>query len=945
MLTWKDVRRRFFHRCRGAGPSRCAHVILLLCGLISFSFSFPPDCSGSEQIIIKVVLNSEDRGEFFAVMTGDGDFFLAVEDLKGMGFTDIRGITGEFDGRMYVSLRSMEGVEYGFDEKNLTLQIVAAPTLLSRFTLDFGPKRAAGVFYPEHSSAFLNYSLNYSDGDIPEYPDLTLTNQVGIRSGGVLFLTDSIYTRNRTDDRFLRLMTAFTYDRRDEMDRFVAGDFFAGSGLLGSSVNMGGFGYSKVYTIDPYFIRYPTLDVTGLVSMPSEIEVYLDNIRIETEKIPSGEFELKNIYYYGGARDVEVILRDPFGNERRLKYPFYFTDRLLKQGLHEFSYNLGFLREDFGVKSNRYTSLALVAFHRYGFKDALTGGLRVEAMDGLYNLGAEATALLGTMGTATFALAGSLLNGEEGLAGSFEWLYETRNLNARIFINRYTEDYTTVGNRLATEKRSYEAAAGVSYGNIELGTLALDIGTSRTFGNNERRTAMVTYTRSLTRKSTVFATYRRIKTDEPGDEFFVGINYYPWRDSYITTQYRRTEESNTELVQFQKNTPFGEGLGVRGTYDRTGKGGDYTRTLSSTVQYNSRRAIVRAHYSGQESPRDSKDIYQLSVAGSLAYVGDTLMASRPINDSFALVKVGDVQGVRVYMNNQEVGKTDSRGMVLIPDVGSYYDNRISIDDRDIPIEYSIDVVEKAVSPPLRSGSCVEFRTSRFQAMTGRLMVKIGDELKPLEFHSAAMSNGEKTVDFVTGRGGEFYIEELQRQDASLQAVDERECRFAEPVEDGAPVQGRYDITYSYMGKQCTSEILVPDTEDLIVDLGEVVCEPPGAEKVPEEAPEFPDILFDVDSFDVRPEYSKILEEAAELLLEDRELRITLEGHCDETGSAEYNKELAAKRALAVRDYLVGAGVQADRIIIESYGKERPLCREDTEECRQMNRRVHIRLDR
>ena len=71
------------------------------------------------------------------------------------------------------------------------------------------------------------------------------------------------------------------------------------------------------------------------------------------------------------------------------------------------------------------------------------------------------------------------------------------------------------------------------------------------------------------------------------------------------------------------------------------------------------------------------------------------------------------------------------------------------------------------------------------------------------------------------------------------------------------------------------------------------------------------------------------------------LRITVEGHCDERGTAEYNLSLGERRSAAVKSYLISLGVAADRITVISKGKESPFCREENEACWQQNRRGHF----
>lgn len=84
------------------------------------------------------------------------------------------------------------------------------------------------------------------------------------------------------------------------------------------------------------------------------------------------------------------------------------------------------------------------------------------------------------------------------------------------------------------------------------------------------------------------------------------------------------------------------------------------------------------------------------------------------------------------------------------------------------------------------------------------------------------------------------------------------------------------------------------------------------------------INFDFDKYDIRPGDAKILEENAKVLKEHPDVNITIEGHCCEIGTAEYNMALGWKRAKATRDYLVNLGIDAKRLSTISYGEERPL---------------------
>jgi len=102
-----------------------------------------------------------------------------------------------------------------------------------------------------------------------------------------------------------------------------------------------------------------------------------------------------------------------------------------------------------------------------------------------------------------------------------------------------------------------------------------------------------------------------------------------------------------------------------------------------------------------------------------------------------------------------------------------------------------------------------------------------------------------------------------------------------------------------------------------------------------------DINFDFDRADIREGDRALLTRNADVLKRFDFLKITVEGHCDERGTVEYNLALGERRARAAFDYLIALGVSADRLKSVSYGKEVPLCRESNEECWARNRRAHF----
>jgi peptidoglycan-associated lipoprotein len=102
-----------------------------------------------------------------------------------------------------------------------------------------------------------------------------------------------------------------------------------------------------------------------------------------------------------------------------------------------------------------------------------------------------------------------------------------------------------------------------------------------------------------------------------------------------------------------------------------------------------------------------------------------------------------------------------------------------------------------------------------------------------------------------------------------------------------------------------------------------------------------DIHFAYNDYAIQAQDSTILRSNADWLTQHPDTRVQVEGHCDDRGSEEYNIALGAKRAQAAKDYLTTLGIASDRISTISYGKELPLCMQETDECWAENRRDHF----
>ena len=133
-------------------------------------------------------------------------------------------------------------------------------------------------------------------------------------------------------------------------------------------------------------------------------------------------------------------------------------------------------------------------------------------------------------------------------------------------------------------------------------------------------------------------------------------------------------------VDAQRSLPVGEGYG----YQLHTESGD-DRLATGVARYQGRYG----RYELRQETLNGESTTTASNAGSIVGIGGGVYASRPVQDSYALVRIPGVEGVRAFASHQEVGKTGRNGDLLVPDLQAYYANILDVADGDIPLQYAV----------------------------------------------------------------------------------------------------------------------------------------------------------------------------------------------------------------------------------------------------------------
>lgn len=744
-----------------------------------------------ESAVFRLVVNTEDKGETFAVVAVDGDVLVPRSTLTEIRLQELP--SGEvINGEPHVSLRGLApAVTYAIDQNTGTLTLTVVPERFSRTVREYffnqPPPDLRTTF---SNSAFLNYSLIATDEKT-----LAGTTEAAVRVGRWLGQSTFVYSKTEATDNASRLLSTLSHDSPEDRRRITIGDISAFSGLLGSGGVLGGIGVSRNFGLTPYFYPTPGLNLSGLLETPSEVETYVNGRLVNREHLSPGAFTLQNVPVNNGLNNTTIVIRDAFQRVTQINAPFYMSPQLLKQGLSDYSYNVGFRRGNLGLESNDYREWQAIAVHRYGWTPWLTAGLRGEMSAQRTNVGPLSSLRLGAYGQLDTTFAVSRDHSTVGYGALASYSYSSGVVSVRGSVQYLSRDYANLATGAEFDKPELAWLVSLGGAKAPFGSLTATYSETTSYVRSKTQQVSGFYSRQLYGPLYLQVSVSQTFKPVPITDVFVGVTFaLGSRHTGLLTQRMRDQEMEQTAV-LQRNPPLGPGLAYRLQGSRLDQSSGATQySTDNFIQYQGTYGTIGAAV----RERQGKLSHDVRLAGSVSLLDNSVHLSRPIVDSFALVRVPEVKNVEVAFNNQSMGTTNRRGELVIPEMISYLGNNLSIDPNALPVEYQVDRVRQYVAPAFRSGALVEFDITKLQAFVGRLMVLVEGELKSADYGELTVKvPGKKEVTAAVGTGGEFYLENVK--------------------------PGRTTVQVDWRGKTGLCEFTIPVSDELQVELGTVTC--------------------------------------------------------------------------------------------------------------------------
>jgi outer membrane usher protein len=574
-------------------------------------------------------------------------------------------------------------------------------------------------------------------------------------SGSSVFSSTGLGYAGNSGGVSARLESTYTYSEPATLTRYRLGDVINGSLAWSRSVRLGGFQYASDFNLRPDLVRFPTPSLGGETVVPSTVDLFVNGVRQLSQPVPPGPFEIRQPPIASGAGQIAVAVTDELGRQTFRTINFYATDRLLKPGLSSYSAEGGWVRRNYGLRSNDYGQFALSGTARHGMSDWLTLEGHAEAMRQLRLAGGGAVFNLSNRAVLAGSLAASSSQASSGQQVSLAIERNADPVSLSLSRTQSTRGYQDIGalQGAPVARSATLATLGLNlrdYGSLSLAyarskspLLFTDLGTS-SLADSE--TVTLTWFKSVGSSSNLYLTaYRDFRNSGYGATIGLIIPF-GGRD-VAGGSLSNNNGQRTSTLQASRSTVAIGDLG----WQLQDTEGSYRQRIGQ-LNYKSRYGSLSA--AASQSARVSSE--RLGARGALAFMDGSAFATDWIDDSFAVVNTSGVKNVGIYNENRYVGRTDDKGQLLLTDLRAYDVNKISVDVLDLPLTLQLDQSEQYVRPRDRAGVVLHFNARRASDVTLILKDAKG-EFIPL---GSSIRVRESGLQAPVGYDGVSYLQEL-----------------------------------------------------------------------------------------------------------------------------------------------------------------------------------------
>ena len=753
--------------------------------MLSPSVSLAVDTTiAADEILLDVFINQQ-RKDTVVLLRSDGRLFAGAEDLRRwrVRLPETNPLTHY--GEDFYALDALEGLTYRLDESTQTLAMQVPPGLFDATRL-MGKETKFSAPNPASLGGFLNYDVtaNHAQGQ---------TNTNGLLELGGFGSWGTAQTSILASDlngqaSAIRLDTTWTRDQPMQLNSLRFGDAISGTSSWGGAVRFGGVQWATNFSTQPNLISFPLPGISGEAALPSTVDLYVDNALRMRRQVPSGPFSIEDLPVPSGRGDARIVVRDILGREQIITQPFDTSSRLLKQGLHDYSYEVGFVRRNFGIDSNNYGRPMAVGTHRLGLTEQFTGEVHGEFRGNQQTVGLGGVLMLPAAGVLSGSFAAS--HSDRGVGGllGLGFRRQSRSFSFGVNTQFASQRFVKLGMQPEELAPRHISQAFVNLSTTDYGAFSARY-TQQAFYDQEDKTIVSgSYVRKIGSLGNLSMSMMRFLSGNA--ETVVSLNFSMLLGNRTNANISTTAKPGREQAKLQlgRSVPAGNGVGYRLV---AGAGDSDARQAELNMQNQV------GSYSLGASQTNGQTAFRGSANGGIAFLGGSAFLSRRITDSFAVVKVPGYSGVGIYADNQLVARTDTNGSALLPRLRPYQKNTVRIEQADLPMDAQIDAVQLDAVPYLRSGLLLKFPIKRSR---GALLTVVLENGEPLPAGALAQIIGDSVDEngvFPAGMGGELYLTGLAASNQLRVTWLEQSCEFMLPFPESTeplPYLGTYTCT-------------------------------------------------------------------------------------------------------------------------------------------------------
>ena len=732
-----------------------------------------------EEVWLAASLNGQQSDEVALFLrTPTGRIYAPAAQLKSWRLRSPPQAVMSHDGEQYVPLDALSGLTYHVDDEKQVLEIKAPARLFDTVTLNLSSRESERPAPPPFGG-FLNYNFVATHAD--SRTDLSGTLEASVFGPAGAGVTEYLVRHESQLTQAIRLDSTWTLDHPDTASSLRFGDSISGVSAWGGAVRFGGLQWASNYTTRPGFITMPLPGVGGEAALPSTLDVYVDNMLRLQSSLPSGPFHVDDVPVITGQGDIRIVVRDVLGRQQVISQPYYSSPNLLRAGLQEYSFETGFIRDNFGLASNDYGRPLVVATDRVGLTDYLTGEVHGEALKEQQTFGVSGSTLLSTLGVLDTSVAGSHSRQGAGNLVSLGFQHSARWLSLGVTVEYASHSFVRLGMLPDQPTPRITSQLFASAGMGRFGSLSISRTREDYYGGQSLE--ILSARHSINVGWLGYLSFSVVRTSASTSDTTVALGLTHAIDARTSLSSTTTSDTSgaTEELDLQRNLPAGRGMGYRLIADEGA-----LRAVDGTVDLQGDTGT----YELEAREQDGATLTQVSAAGGIALLGGHVFPTRTIDQSFAVVQVGSENGVRIYRENQLVGQTDAQGYALVPGLRAYQDNSIRIEQADIPLDIVVNTVQSQAVPYYRSGVLVSFPVENPH---GALLSVNLEDGKPLPVGAVVTLAGVQE-EFPTGLNGEVYVTGLGVHNELRAQWNGSSCRFTasyKPSTDPLPRLGPF----------------------------------------------------------------------------------------------------------------------------------------------------------